>query len=111
MLGGFPSTFYILRMVAFFFSLWYWFYTMIKKQMLAEDIEGGTSNWYFGKKTFGCLLSILCYSSSIAAWDWVMSIDPHWFSTMFGWYVFASWWVTGLAMITLIVVNLKDAGY
>jgi hypothetical protein len=30
---------------------------------------------------------------------------------MFGWYVFASWWVTGLAVITLIVANLKDAGY
>jgi hypothetical protein len=40
-----------------------------------------------------------------------MSIDPHWFSTMFGWYVFASWWVAGLAMITLVVANLKDAGY
>jgi hypothetical protein len=50
-------------------------------------------------------------SSSVAAWDWVMSIDTHWFSTMFGWYVFASWWVTGLALITLIVVYLKDAGY
>ena len=40
-----------------------------------------------------------------------MSIEPHWFSTMVGWYVFASWWVTGLATITLIVVGLKDAGY
>jgi hypothetical protein len=40
-----------------------------------------------------------------------MSIDPHWFSTMFGWYIFASWWVAGLAAITLIVVNLKEAGY
>jgi hypothetical protein len=40
-----------------------------------------------------------------------MSIDPHWFSTMMGWYVFASWWVTGLAIITLIVAVLKDAGY
>ncbi len=40
-----------------------------------------------------------------------MSIDPHWFSTMFGWYIFASWWVTGLAVITLIVANLKSAGY
>jgi hypothetical protein len=50
-------------------------------------------------------------SSSIAAWDWVMSIDTHWFSTMFGWYVFASWWVTGLATITLIVAFLKGEGY
>lgn len=107
--GGFP-TFYILRMVAFF-SLWYWFYTLIKKQMLTEDLEGGTQHWYSARKLSAVFLIIFAVSSSVAAWDWVMSIDPHWFSTMFGWYVFASWWVTGLATITLIVVNLKDAGY
>jgi len=107
--GGFP-TFYILRMVAFF-GLWYWFFTVIKKKMLAEDSEGGTSNWYGARKWSAIFLVFFGYSSSVAAWDWVMSIDPHWFSTMMGWYVFASWWVSGLAMITLVVANLKDAGY
>jgi hypothetical protein len=107
--GSFP-TFYILRMVLFF-GLWYWFFTVIKKKMLAEDIEGGTSNWYGARKFAAIFLVFFGYSSSVAAWDWVMSIDPHWFSTMFGWYVFASWWVAGLAMITLVVANLKDAGY
>jgi hypothetical protein len=47
----------------------------------------------------------------MAAWDWVMSIDAHWFSTMFGWYVFASWFVSGLAATTLIIVILKQNGY
>jgi hypothetical protein len=107
--GSFP-TFYILRMVLFF-GLWYWFFTVIKKKMLAEDIEGGTSNWYGARKFAAIFLVFFGYSSSVAAWDWVMSIDPHWFSTMFGWYVFASWWVAGLAMITLVVASLKDAGY
>ena len=107
--GGFP-TFYILRMVLFF-GLWYWFFTVIKKKMLAEDVEGGTSNWYGARKFAAIFLVFFGYSSSVAAWDWVMSIDPHWFSTMMGWYVFASWWVAGLAMITLVVANLKDAGY
>ena len=107
--GGFP-VFYILRMVAFF-GLWYWFFKMIKKKMLAEDIEGGTSNWYGARKVSAIFLVFFGYSSSVATWDWVMSIDPHWFSTMMGWYVFASWWVTGLAMITLVVTYLKDAGY
>ena len=50
-------------------------------------------------------------SSSVAAWDWILSIDTHWFSTMFGWYVFASWWVSSLAFITYVVVLLKDNGY
>ena len=40
-----------------------------------------------------------------------MSIDTHWFSTMFGWYTLASWHVSGLAVITLTVVTLREMGY
>ncbi len=107
--GGFP-VFFILRMVLFF-GLWIWFFYAIRKNMLAEDQMGGTSFWYKNRSLSAWFLVFFAVSSSVAAWDWVMSIDTHWFSTMFGWYVFASWWVTGLAMITLIVVYLKDAGY
>lgn len=107
--GGFPA-FYILRMVAFF-GLWYMFFTWIKKEMLAEDIDGSTAHWFTARKFSAMFLVIFGVTSSVSAWDWVMSIDTHWFSTMMGWYVFASWWVTGLATIALIVVNLKDAGY
>jgi hypothetical protein len=107
--GSFPL-FFIFRMVLFF-GMWYWFYTMIKKNMLAEDIDPSTSYFFKNKGLSAWFLVFFGASSSIAAWDWVMSIDTHWFSTMFGWYVFASWWVTGLAVITLIVAYLKDAGY
>lgn len=107
--GGFP-VFFILRMVIFF-GLWIWFFYTIRKNMLAEDQMGGTSFWYKNRSLSAWFLVFFAVSSSVAAWDWVMSIDTHWFSTMFGWYVFASWWVTGLAVITLIVVYLKDAGY
>ncbi|GIV36128.1 MAG: quinol:cytochrome C oxidoreductase [Cyclobacteriaceae bacterium] len=107
--GGFP-VFYILRMVVFF-ALWIWFFYAIRKNMLAEDQLGGTGFWYKNRSLSAWFLVFFAVSSSVAAWDWVMSIDTHWFSTMFGWYVFASWWVTGLALITLVVVHLKEAGY
>lgn len=107
--GGFPI-FYILRMVLFF-GMWYWFFLMIKRNMLAEDLEGDIKYWYKNRVISAWFLVFFAVSSSVAAWDWVMSIDTHWFSTMFGWYVFASWWVAALALITLIVVYLKDAGY
>jgi hypothetical protein len=107
--GGFPI-FFIFRMVLFF-GMWYWFYTLIRKNMLAEDLEDKPVYWYKNRSTAAWFLVFFAVSSSVAAWDWVMSIDTHWFSTMFGWYVFASWWVTGLAMITLICAFLKDAGY
>ena len=107
--GGFPI-FFIFRMVLFF-GLWYWFLVMIRKNMLAEDIDNSPTYWYKNRVNATVFLIIFAVSSSVAAWDWIMSIDTHWFSTMFGWYMFASWWVTGLAGITLIVAFLKDAGY
>src|SRR5690606_26962330 len=61
---------------------------------------------------FGVIfLVFFAVTSSTAAWDFVMSIDTHWFSTMFGWYTLANWHVTGLATIVLIVVALKENGY
>jgi hypothetical protein len=107
--GGFPI-FFIFRMVLFF-GLWYWFLIMIRKNMLAEDIDNSTAYWSKNRVNATVFLIIFAVSSSVSAWDWVMSIDTHWFSTMFGWYMFASWWVTGLAVITLIVASLKEAGY
>jgi hypothetical protein len=94
-----------------FFGLWIMFFMWIKKEMLAEDLDGDINHWHKARKYSAIFLIIFAVSSSIASWDWVMSIDPHWFSTMFGWYVFASWWVNGLAVITLIVVVLKQNGY
>lgn len=108
--GGTFPIFFIFRMVLFF-GVWYWFFIMIRKNMAAEDLEATTSFWKKNVVLSTVFLIFFGVSSSIAAWDWVMSIDTHWFSTMFGWYVFASWWVTGLAVITLIAVFLKEAGY
>ncbi|HEY9045444.1 MAG TPA: quinol:cytochrome C oxidoreductase [Ohtaekwangia sp.] len=108
--GGTFPLFYIARMVIFF-SLWYYFFVQIRKNMLAEDLEATNDYWYKNRVVATVFLIFFGVSSSVSAWDWVMSIDTHWFSTMFGWYVFASWWVTGLATITLIVAHLKSAGY
>ena len=44
-------------------------------------------------------------------WFWLMSIDAHWYSTMYSWYTFASTFVAGIALITLFVVFLKNNNY
>jgi len=48
---------------------------------------------------------------STTPWLWLMSIDAHWYSTMYSWYTFASTFVSGLALITLFVIYLKNKGY
>lgn len=102
--------FFLGRMIVFL-GLWYFIWTRIRAFSLKEDIEG-TDKWY-NKSGFlsAVFLIIFGISSSMAAWDWVMSIDTHWFSTMFGWYMFASWWVSSLATITLVAIILKENGY
>ena len=46
--------------------------------------------------------------ASTIPWLWLMSIDAHWFSTMYSWYTFASTFVSGLSLIALFVIYLKN---
>ena len=48
---------------------------------------------------------------STIPWLWMMSITPHWYSTMYSWYTFASSWVSGVSLIALWVIYLKNKGY
>ncbi len=45
------------------------------------------------------------------SWDWIMGFDPHWFSTLFGWYVFAGMIVSAITVIAMVTVFLKSQGY
>ncbi|RED96231.1 quinol:cytochrome C oxidoreductase [Marinoscillum furvescens] len=107
--GSFPI-FFLGRMVIFFL-VWYLLFNKLKQVAYEEDSISGTEKWYQLRKLSAFFIIFFAVSSSMASWDWVMSIDTHWFSTMFGWYNFASWWVSGLALTALIVVLLKDKGY
>ncbi len=50
-------------------------------------------------------------TESMATWDWIMGIDPHWFSTLFGWYVLASLLVCALTVIAFVTIYLRSLGY
>jgi hypothetical protein len=108
---GFLNTpFFIIRLVIYF-AVWYWLWRVIRNLSLKEDEIGGTE-FYEKSIRFGtAFLVVFGVTSSTSAWDFVMSIDTHWFSTMFGWYTLASWHVAGLAVITLTVVMLRERGY
>ncbi|MBJ6116925.1 quinol:cytochrome C oxidoreductase [Pontibacter sp. BT310] len=102
--------FFLIRMILFF-ALWILFFNWLRRMSINEDLHGGTSFYHKSITVSAMFLVVFGVSSSMAAWDWVLSIDTHWYSTMFGWYVFASWFVAGLAAITLTVVFLKQNGY
>lgn len=58
-------------------------------------------------------ISMILFALTICifAFDWIMSVEPHWFSTIFGIYVFAGTFQSGAAFITICVVMLKRWGY
>jgi hypothetical protein len=69
---------------------------------------------YIFKNTVWCALFIVWFGLTVASvtpWLWLMSIDAHWFSTMYSWYTFASTFVSGIALITIFVIYLKNQGY
>jgi hypothetical protein len=103
------TPFFLARMVVFV-GLWMLFARLIRKNSLAEDSNPGHGIWRKNHKNSAIFLVIFAVSSSVLAWDWLMSIEPHWYSTLFGWYTFASWHVSGFALLALTLVLLKEKG-
>lgn len=58
----------------------------------------------------GGLLVLLCLTICFASWDWVMSLQPHWFSTIFGFYLVASQALAGFAFLIVIALLLSRGG-
>lgn len=77
-----------------------------------ESIEEGKK--YIWNNTVWSAIYIVFFALTVMSsipWLWLMSIDAHWYSTMYSWYTFASTFVAGLALITIFVVYLKNNGY
>ena len=108
--GYLNGTFFLIRAVIFFGG-WIFYRQYARKQSLAQD--DATDNIPY-KKSFKAAAGFLVFfivSESIMSWDWIMSVDPHWYSTLFGWYVFASFFVSGITAIAIITLYLKSKGY
>lgn len=101
--------FWILTM--FYMAVFYLFYRGFRKRSLQEDIEGGTKIHFKNFAKGALFLVLFGYGSSTASWHWLMSIDAHWFSTLYGWYVFSGMWLTAMTCIMLLVLYLKKLGH
>lgn len=95
-----------------FLGGWYLYRYFSRKFSVAQDNADVNDNRNF-KKNFRISAGFLVfyiYTESMMSWDWIMSVDPHWFSTLFGWYVFASMFVSGITVIALVTIYLKSKG-
>lgn len=76
------------------------------------NAEQGAS--FIWRGTIRAALFIVWFALTVGStvpWLWMMSLDAHWYSTMYSWYTFASSFVSGLSLIALWVIYLKNKGY
>ena len=104
------ETFYMIRMVVIF-VIW----ILLGKKLLSlskdQDANPEKDLQHSIMKTSAIGLILFGLTISFAAFDWIMSVEPHWFSTIFGVYIFAGMFVTGISFTTLSVIKLREWGY
>ncbi len=95
-------------------SLLGWKMRKLSRSIDDKPLNVEESKKYIWKNTVWAAVYIIVFSLTVMSsipWLWLMSIDAHWYSTMYSWYTFASTFVAGVALITLFVVFLKNNNY
>ncbi|MBN8222993.1 MAG: hypothetical protein J0L53_18915 [Spirochaetes bacterium] len=101
--------FFIARLV-FYFGIWFLFGHLIRKTSAAQDnAKDAATKLKLVKLSAGYTL-FFAYSFMLASIDFVMSLQPHWFTTMFPVYCFANGWFGTLAAIIIILVIVQNNG-
>jgi hypothetical protein len=103
-------TFFIIRnLIAI--ALWVFFSKKMVGNSIAQDANGDISYTNRNKVLAPIFLIVFALSFTMSSFDLLMSLDPHWFSTMFGVYCFAGLFYSSLALTAIITVLLKRQGH
>jgi hypothetical protein len=90
-----------------FFLMWALFSSAFTKRMtFIKSFKEYNQSKYLS----ALFILVFAVSMSVLSWMFIMSLDPHWYSTLFGWYNFASYTVAGFALMILILLYLKSKG-
>jgi hypothetical protein len=90
---------------------WTLFTRKIRSNSINEDEKGGLKALKQNKTLASIFVVFYGVSWAMFSWAVIMSIDPHWYSTIFWVYQFVTTWLTGLSFIAIVTVLLKRAGY
>jgi hypothetical protein len=103
---------FVFARVAAALVLWGGFAWLFRKTSLAQDHDAGKNLVYHRRlDRYAALFAVVFAPTfTLSAYDWIISLEPKWFSTMFGVYVFAGAFVQALAAITLVIVVLAERG-
>ncbi|MCU0360846.1 MAG: quinol:cytochrome C oxidoreductase [Bacteroidia bacterium] len=110
---GYFGWFWWVRTILYVVGWLYFTFKLRNNSLAADKLDIDINNSFHWKnvKLGAWFMVLFAVTSSTASWDWVMSIDTHWFSTLFGWYIFSGMWVSALIAITILIIWLKKLGY
>ncbi len=102
--------FWIIRMVIYF-ALWILMFLLIRRMSLKEDLVGGLEPFKKLEHLSKVFIFIVIITFSFAMIDWVMSIDAHWYSTIFAIKNFVAAFHHAAIVITFVVLLMNQKGY
>ena len=95
---------------AIYLVVWLWFARAIRRVSARQDETGAVAATGRNLRLSTLFLVFFTITFSLASFDWIMSIEAHWFSTVFAIYCFAGLFLAALAAITLLSILLKRRG-
>jgi hypothetical protein len=104
------ENFFLIRTAAFF-AIWIgfaWFF--IRGSVRQDDGKAGIEATQRMRKFSGPFIILFGLTATFASFDWLMSLEPKWFSTIYGVYVFGGILLSALAAITLLVSWMVRTG-
>jgi hypothetical protein len=101
---------FVLARAVVFLGLWLWLVKAIVTRSRLQDQSANPELSASNKKWSAGFLVVFGLTFWMATFDWVMSLEPEWFSTMYGVYHFAGLFLGALAAITLLVIWLQHVG-
>jgi hypothetical protein len=101
--------FFLIR-AGLFFVIWSFIALVYYRGSGSQDTTGDPGVSARLRKFAGPGIIVLALTQSFAAIDWIMSLTPHWYSTMFGVYFFAGSFVGFIALLSILAVASRGAG-
>ncbi|MEN8193980.1 MAG: quinol:cytochrome C oxidoreductase [Bacteroidota bacterium] len=102
-------TFFTIRIVAYFL-LWNIFYWLLTGKSRKQDSTKDQKTTKTNAKIAAIFMPVFAITITFSSIDWMMSLEPHWFSTIFGVYYFAGTVIASLAVGTFVVIWLNEKG-
>jgi len=101
--------FFLIR-AGLFFLIWSVIALTYYRGSRGQDATGDPAVSARLRRFAGPALIVLALTQSFAAIDWIMSLTPHWYSTIFGVYFFAGSFVGFIALLSVVSVAMRGAG-